>query len=719
MNSRRTWISTPTGMGWPIRAIRTGTTAPAGRPLGLPEFLSFGAFNTTFDGNDKVIANLFVRGEDFSGLFGALGQSGVIRNLRLTGVDVVGVNFVGGLVGHNYGAVIASETTGQVTGDDGVGGLVGENDGTITRSRSFATLAHESEPFTCPPRLTICVTPLTNWPGIGGLVGVNEGSITASYATGAVDGYPAGGLVGFNGRVIVSSYATGPVTGTTVGGLVGRNGFNGRIYASYATGRVSGGLDVGGLVGTNAKLINSSYATGPVSGSRFHGVGGLAGSGGHLAGASYWDSTTSGISSTRDRGNTTAELQAPTRYNGIYQSWNLDLYGDSARDDPWDFGTATQYPALSVDFDGDGEATWQEFGHQLRAGPDLTAEAEQDQAVLTWTEVDSGNWTPAPGITYNIYRYKDATVATPAVGLDALEYTDSDATDGPYIYQVAAVVDGGQATHSARIAASNASNTAPEFPSSETGVRSIPENTAAGVDIGAAVAAMDADLDTLTYTLDAAGAASFSIDSSSGQLKTKAPLDYEARSTHTFTLTVSDYASSATIAVRINVTNGEDPGTVTLLPAQPQVGGDLTAGLTDPDNVSGGVRWSWERSSNSGGPWTAIGNASSASYTPVADDLDKYLRATASYDDDHGSGKEARGISANAVGPQPPNTSLSPLASDPSADPSTAVYTVTFEGQWNAAATPGGVPGGGAFLAPDWRRAQLQRDLFAERRHGQ
>ena len=69
-------------------------------------------------------------------------------------------------------------------------------------------------------------------------------------------------------------------------------------------------------------------------------------------------------------GNTTAELQAPTGYRGIYQSWNLDLYGDSARDDPWDFGTAAQYPALSVDFNGDGEATWQEFGHQLRAGPD-------------------------------------------------------------------------------------------------------------------------------------------------------------------------------------------------------------------------------------------------------------------------------------------------------------------------------------------------------------
>ena len=663
-------------------------------PIGVPEFLTFGAFNTTFDGNDNVIMNLFVRGEDFAGLFGALGQSDVIRNVSLTGVDVVGVDFVGGLVGYNYGAVIASETTGQVTGDDGVGGLVGENYGTITRSRSFATLAHQSEPFSCPPPLTICVISLTNFPGIGGLVGVNDGSITASYATGAVDGYPAGGLVGYNGGVIVSSYATGPVTGSTVGGLVGRNGRNGRIYASYATGRVSGNYEAGGLVGFNSRLINSSYATGPVSGSRYTDVGGLAGSGGHNARASYWDSTTSGING----GSTTAELQAPTGYRGIYESWDLDLYGDSARDDPWDFGTTTQYPALSVDFDGDGQATWQEFGYQLRAGPALTADAKQGQAVLAWSAVASGHWTPPPGITYNIYRSKDATVETLVENLDALEYTDSNATDGPYIYQVAAVVDGGQATHSAMVAASSASNTAPEFPSSETGVRSIPENTAAGVNIGAAVAATDADSDPLTYSLDAAGATFFDIDSSSGQLKTKVLLNYEKTKTHTFTLTVSDYAAASdTITVRVNVTNAEDPGTVTLLPAQPQVGAKLTAKLTDPDDVLGKPGWSWERSTNSAGPWTAISSATSAKYTPTADDLNRYLRANASYNDRLGTGKSASGVSTNAVAPQLPNTSLSPSASDPYAIPSTAVYTVTFEGQWIAAATPVGVPGGAHF----------------------
>ena len=33
-------------------------------------------------------------------------------------------------------------------------------------------------------------------------------------------------------------------------------------------------------------------------------------------------------------------------------------------DDYWDFGTSGQYPVLIVDFDGNGSATWQEFGTQ-------------------------------------------------------------------------------------------------------------------------------------------------------------------------------------------------------------------------------------------------------------------------------------------------------------------------------------------------------------------
>ena len=46
---------------------------------------------------------------------------------------------------------------------------------------------------------------------------------------------------------------------------------------------------------------------------------------------------------------------------------------------------------------------------------------------------------------------------------------------------------------------------------------------------------------------------------------------------------------------------------------------------------------------------------------------------------------------------QPPNTSLSPSASDPYAAAATVVYTVTFQGQWTVDATPGGVPKGAHF----------------------
>ena len=67
------------------------------------------------------------------------------------------------------------------------------------------------------------------------------------------------------------------------------------------------------------------------------------------------------------------------------------------------------------------------------------------------------------------------------------------------------------------------------------------ENTGTGVDIGDPVAATDPDSgDTLTYSLDAAGAESFDIDASSGQLRTKAALDYETKNSYSVTMSVSD-----------------------------------------------------------------------------------------------------------------------------------------------------------------------------------
>ena len=286
---------------------------------------------------------------------------------------------------------------------------------------------------------------------VGGLVGRNAGGITGSCVTGQVSGHTCtGGLVGYNHSGITGSYATGQVSGHTyTGGLVGCNSF--AIVGSCATGRVSGSDRVGGLSGTSGHSITASYATGRVPGR--NNVGGLVGedSGSGTITASYWDTTTSG-QATGDggAGQSTEALQAPTDYSGIYADWNVDLDGDGAADDPWHFGTGSQYPVLKADLDGDGTATWQEFGYQLRAGPTLTARAGVGQVVLEWTAVDTGHWSPAPAVTYTLYRDDGATVEAIAENLSGLGYTDTDVTAGEtYTYQVAAVVTGGEAARSA------------------------------------------------------------------------------------------------------------------------------------------------------------------------------------------------------------------------------------------------------------------------------
>ena len=104
-------------------------------------------------------------------------------------------------------------------------------------------------------------------------------------------------------------------------------------------------------------------------------------------------------------------------------------------------------------------------------------------------------------------------------------------------------------------------NRAPIFTDGTTTTRSIAENANSGTDIGPAIAATDADDDTLTYTLGGTDAASFSIVSTSGQLRTNAALDHETKATYSVTVTATDRDNlSDTISVTINVTNvNEEP----------------------------------------------------------------------------------------------------------------------------------------------------------------
>ena len=300
---------------------------------------------------------------------------------------------------------------------------------------------------------------------VGSLVGNNLGIITACYATGQLSGLGnVGGLVGINYSTVRTSYAAVRVLGSSaVGGLVGKN--QGVIIdASYATGAVAGRSSVGGLVGyDDGNTVRRSYATGRVSGSS--NVGGLVGGlGSGTITASYWDTTTSGqTAGDHGSGQTSAQLQAPTDNTGIYVDWDADQ---------WDFGETGEYPALVVDFDGNGDATWEEFGYQLRDGPVLTTATDSSQSKLTWTAVDVSTWDPEPVLTYSVIRDDGTDVEAIASGLAGRAYTDSDVVGGgTYTYQVAAGVGTGEASRSEIVEVTVATTdlTAPSIESIESG----------------------------------------------------------------------------------------------------------------------------------------------------------------------------------------------------------------------------------------------------------
>ena len=131
-------------------------------------------------------------------------------------------------------------------------------------------------------------------------------------------------------------------------------------------------------------------------------------------------------------------------------------------------------------------------------------------------------------------------------------------------------------------------NTVPAFANtSET--RSLDESVGdavtaedAVVDLGAPLAATDADDGILTYSLEGADSASFAIDAATGQLRSRAGVryDHEAQSSYALTVTADDgNDGTASVDVTVEVTDVDEPP---LAPAAPTVGpapGSMT-GLT-------------------------------------------------------------------------------------------------------------------------------------------
>ncbi len=205
-------------------------------------------------------------------------------------------------------------------------------------------------------------------------------------------------------------------------------------------------------------------------------------------------------------------------------------------------------------------------------------------------------------------------------------------------------------------------NSPPTFPSSESGERNLAENTAARSRIGSPVAAADPDGDTLTYTISGDDAGAFDVDQSTGQLLSSGSLDYETKTSYSFTMSVHDGKDADgnpdttiddTIDVSVTVTNVDEAGTVSLHPAQPQMGTVLRATLSDPDGSVSDVTWYWSRSKDRK-QWYVSDFGLWSLFVPTATERGRYIRAWATYTDGHGSGKRAIAVSDHAVSPAAP-----------------------------------------------------------------
>ena len=121
-------------------------------------------FDGILDGQGYEMRDLFINrpDEDAVGLFCHVGREGVIKNIGMVNVTVIGRMRVGGLVGlKGDGNVSNSYATGSVSGSIDVGGLVGLNgSGNVSNSYSTGSVAGDAH--------------------VGGLVGWNSGGIVSN-----------------------------------------------------------------------------------------------------------------------------------------------------------------------------------------------------------------------------------------------------------------------------------------------------------------------------------------------------------------------------------------------------------------------------------------------------------------------------------------------------------------------------------------------------------
>jgi hypothetical protein len=317
--------------GYWTLASNIGNYRKGWQPIGTSD----NPFTGSFDGQGYEISDLFISrpDEDEVGLFGCVGEGGIIKDIEVVNAVVTGRQYVAGVVGNNSGNLNNSYFSGSVTGDQCLGALAGGNAGTVSNSH----YNYDEVVINGVKMITIGALfgdDFQQWLANGKFLDVgqrlaqengcylvkdvsdfkellafgqdsylrfrlandldlgSEASFWIPYLAGEFDGNGhkilnltlnsnVASQIGLFGCVASGAEVTQlglenvNVTGAyLVGGLAGGN--DGTVSNCYCSGTVTGDDYVGGLIGYNWQgAVSNSYSTGSVDGK--HNVGGLVG----------------------------------------------------------------------------------------------------------------------------------------------------------------------------------------------------------------------------------------------------------------------------------------------------------------------------------------------------------------------------------------------------------------------------------------------------------
>ena len=231
--------------------------------------------------------------------------------------------------------------------------------------------------------------------------------------------------------------------------------------------------------------------------------------------------------------------------------------------------------------------------------PPTIAARKRNSLTVRWTApANTGPDIADYGGQYGVAGSGTVEGGWDRVGTATEATVDNLSADTAYEIQVRATSAEGQSGWSEPAEGRTEKNRVPVFGEGSSTRRELAENTAAHVNVGLPVTATDADADRLIYSLERPAESPFTIDSPSGQLKTRDGVAYnhEEQSEHAVTVRVEDgHGGSATIVVTVAILDVENSAITA------DAGWDLTVAAggtgyldgTGSSTEEGELSWSW------------------------------------------------------------------------------------------------------------------------------